>query len=595
MPRITFAPHSIRLAMLVLLFLLALCSANFFSNPVVVQVAQDVNVVLDDAIKLALEATITEVPVVGLIIDGIFGFMNNWLGSGGSSCDANCVWSLIQTRVERAAIDTQLKTWWSEVQTNMCEMNNTMGQVARNYTCLTPTYCPGAPTTYIFSARENAKAANSALFSYLNTILGNTPVSCSVLDSMGMVAMTHMIMMRTQYNLSAQLNDVNDLTSLRLDMPLRYNLWMRYVEECYCNSSRSPIVEGMTCDSGTYLSYRRNHLSQQDRDQEACVFDSVDNEYICTSNYGFLADWIIPNTITARMNEIRTNLVSTLYPFMASAPLVLGSEDVALRVPNWYNSFNSVTYICVSEARFCDQVYSGPGVGLGPYGTGKGRLFGNQQGNNKPGTGFVMDPAGSSRLSNAVSLIWQNQLVGIVIEWLQQGNIILGHLFTPTDRLNEFSRQGNVNFGARPIRWVEYVSEETLFYWDYVSQITFGRDYGPLVVGQALSNSEFTTIKNNVSVGSTKFQLINTGFAPVSADGGDIRPGRPAPLLGNYFAVFEMDAILAQNYAADICDMTADYASCNQTRKCCFSRQRCARHASGCSGSAVEDFKCIPA
>jgi hypothetical protein len=141
-----------------------------------------------------------------------------------------------------------------------------------------------------------------------------------------------------------------------------------------------------------------------------------------------------------------------------------------------------------------------------------------------------------------------------------------------------------VNFRAPPVRWVQLKAQEfeanfeSLTYWDYFSEITYGiNSYENLVLGTAQPDpaNGITVFTNNVTVGSSRFQLINTGYAQVSAKGDNINPGRPAPLLGNFIAIFEINEAVEEQIAStsgptDItvplnCDLGLSYSACETT------------------------------
>jgi hypothetical protein len=338
---------------------------------------------------------------VGALIDAVFAFFNDWASSS-ATCDANCVWNEISARVARTALNTDIRGVWSNIQTTYGLLNSSLALAYAN--CTSRTNCPEVNVPELQAAYSFAKQIQSGYASYLGFLRGNLAASCTLANTMGVVGMSHVGFLRSKYNMSVQLGDPAEVDANRLELKTYFDTWMAYFEECYCSTSRQPITPNMVCDADSYLAYRTNHLTYTTVDLGPCVTDEVDNVNLCSGNIGLLRDNILPNTVTARLNEIRTGLVSSIVPFLTTRSLVLEYANDHMHYPNRYNCGSGanrdgacqISHICVTVD--CWQVYSGPGVALGLYGTGLGHIFGDQNGDGEPGTSLILDPVGNTKV-----------------------------------------------------------------------------------------------------------------------------------------------------------------------------------------------------
>jgi hypothetical protein len=361
------------------------CEGNIIQSPIEQAFVESASTLADDAVKIILAAVIEETPFIGGVIDTLFSFFNNWL-SASTECAENCVWSEIEARVARTALNTDIQGVWSAIQTKYRLLNASLGLAYAN--CSAHASCPGINVGELQAGLGFAKEIQSDYALYLGFLRGNLAASCTLVNSMGVVGMSHVTLLRSKYNISVQLRDAAEIDASRLELKTYFDAWMSFFEECYCSTNRSAITPNMVCDAESYLVYRANHLPYTVVKQEACVTDLVDDANICPGNIGLVYDYILPNTVTARLNEIRTGLVSSMVPFLTTSKLVFEYASDPMHFPYWYNCGSGVNrngscpiqYICVTKD--CWQVYNGPGVALGPYGTGLGHIFGNQNGDN---------------------------------------------------------------------------------------------------------------------------------------------------------------------------------------------------------------------
>lgn len=138
---------------------------------------------------------------------------------------------------------------------------------------------------------------------------------------------------------------------------------------------------------------------------------------------------------------------------------------------------------------------------------------------------------------------------------------------------------------------------------DFFIELTFGAPSWSVSVGnnqtyylEQLDGGVVTTI-NNVTLNSTRFSLINTGFGRISRPHlmQPLTQTLPTPQLGNFMAIFELDSVLEQHRTALGCSSGPVFeTSCSDTRSCCDSSQRCARHTRNCNGTNAESWLCIP-
>lgn len=394
--------------MLILCFSVT-CDANLVPAGPLNVLAETGATLVAGIVKIWLAAAIEATPVLGTVIDTVLAFFNDFISQDTSTCGPNCIWNEISNRVERASLSTVLNTFWQNIQINSAMLNQSLSLAyqncslnERNDTCTNVTYVEIALSTADTIARNYA--------SYFSGLDGNSRSAgpgCQLLDSMGIVAMSHIVHLRTAYNLSVSLNRTTEILSFQQQLKDYYDYWMGYFQSCYCSVDQKLITENFVCDQTTYMAYRVNNLHYYGKEASSGVYDAIADANITIGGFTSHFGWTQPNTVTARLNEIRTELFATIVPFLSISKLVLEYADDPIHLPNWYNCGMGVngqekcgiSYFCIGSVKYCEQVYNGPGVALGPYGTGLGNVFGNQQGDGTPGTSLQMDATGSLSLA----------------------------------------------------------------------------------------------------------------------------------------------------------------------------------------------------